>query len=261
MARGRRAPAVRVGVELGPLLPADRRHGRAELRGLDHARRDRHRDAADQDRLPGHRHDLPAPGRAGQHGRHRGHHVRRPPRARHRRGLEPDGVRRLRHRAAAAEGALRPVRRGRRVDGDAAHRAGVQLPRPVRPAHRRALRAQAGAAPAPADHHRRHRPSAHAAHDRPVGAASGTPSPAAGSPNGSSSRTCSRGHCAAIGRDVSEITCSVNVRGTKTTSTRWSRTRRPGGTRAWTCASSASRCTSSQSSSRRWPRHSPRSAA
>ena len=45
---------------------------RAELRGLDHARRHGTRDAADQDRLPGHRHDLPAPGGAGQHGRHRG---------------------------------------------------------------------------------------------------------------------------------------------------------------------------------------------
>src|SRR6266487_1933962 len=63
--RGRRDPAVRVGMELGPLLPADRRHGRPELRGLDHARRDGHRDAADPDRLPGHRHDLPAPGGAG----------------------------------------------------------------------------------------------------------------------------------------------------------------------------------------------------
>ena len=71
-----------------------------------------------------HRQHLPPPGGAREHGRHRRRHLRRPARARHRRGLERGGVRRLRHRPAAAEGAVRPLRRGLRGDRRPAHRHG-----------------------------------------------------------------------------------------------------------------------------------------
>ena len=100
--------------------PADRRPDRAELRGLDDAGRDGPGHPADQARLPGHRHGLPSPCGAGQHGGHRRHHLWRPAGTGPRRGLEPDGVRRLRDRIAAAARALRPVRRGRRGHHQAA---------------------------------------------------------------------------------------------------------------------------------------------
>ena len=78
LGRRRRGPAVRVDMELGPLLPAHRGSARPELRGLDDAVGHGRADLADQGRLPGHRHALPAPGGARQHGRHRGPHLRRP---------------------------------------------------------------------------------------------------------------------------------------------------------------------------------------
>ncbi len=51
-------------------------------------------------------------------------------------GLEPDGVRRLRDRTAAAARAVRPVRRGRGGDRRAAQPGDQHAERPVRPAHR-----------------------------------------------------------------------------------------------------------------------------
>ena len=60
----------------------------------------------------------------------RRHRVGRPARARPRRRLERGGVRGLRHRPAAAEGALRPLRRGARGH----RRAAVRTPRPTSPA-------------------------------------------------------------------------------------------------------------------------------
>src|SRR5215470_858150 len=59
--RGGRDPAVRVGVELGPLLPADRRSDRPEPGGLDDAGRAGPGHPADPARLPGDRDGLPAP--------------------------------------------------------------------------------------------------------------------------------------------------------------------------------------------------------
>src|ERR1700685_790139 len=56
--RGRRDPALRVGLELGPLLPADPRLRRAQLRGVDDAGRDGPGHPANPDRLAGHRADL-----------------------------------------------------------------------------------------------------------------------------------------------------------------------------------------------------------
>ena len=106
----------------------------------------------DPARLPGDRHDLPAPGGAGQHGRDRRHHLRRAARARPRRRLERGGVRRLRHPAAAPERALRPLRRGPGGDRRPADQRDHHAARPLRPAHRGPLRAEAGAAPAPAHH-------------------------------------------------------------------------------------------------------------
>ena len=112
--------------------------------------------------------------------------------------------------------------------------------------------------PVPADHHRRHRPSAHAAHDRPVGAAVELARPRRGRrmarAQGRPRRALRGPSAATFPRSPARSTCA-----TKTTSTRWSRTPPPGETRAWTCASSACRCTSSRNCSRRWRRHSPRS--
>ena len=67
----------------------------------------------------------------------RRHHLRRPARARARRRLERGGVRRLRHRPAAAEGALRPLRRGVRGDRRPAVERDDRLRRPPLPADAR----------------------------------------------------------------------------------------------------------------------------
>ena len=67
-----------------------------------------------------HRQPLPAPGGAGEHGRHPRRHLRRAPRAGAGRGLERGGERRLRHRPAAPQGAVRPLRRGPRGDHEPA---------------------------------------------------------------------------------------------------------------------------------------------
>ena len=65
------------------------------LETLDHARRAGPGHEADPARLPGDGHDLPSSGGAREHGGDRGHYCRRPSRAGAGRGLEPDGVRRL----------------------------------------------------------------------------------------------------------------------------------------------------------------------
>ena len=75
---------------------------------------------------------------------------------------------------------------------------------------RRAVRAQAGAAPAPADHHRRQRPDAHAARGGAVRAAVERDHPDPG--EWLEHQEVLAGRCAEIGRDPDEITCSVNVR-------------------------------------------------
>ena len=84
--------SVRVGVELGPLLPARTAVRRAQPGGLDDAGRARPGDHTASPRRDGQRH---APSPSGGHGQHGGdarHHLRRPVRARHGRGLERDGV-------------------------------------------------------------------------------------------------------------------------------------------------------------------------
>ena len=80
-------------------------------------------------------------------------------------------MRRVRHRAAAAEGALRPLRRRRRGARAAALAGDEQPRRHVRAAPRRALRAEAGSTAAPADRDRRQRTDAHVAHRRAFRAA------------------------------------------------------------------------------------------
>ena len=90
----------------------------------------------------GHRDSLPAPGRAGQHGRGHRRHLRRPARARHRRGLEPAGVRRLRHRAGHPARAQRPVRGSLPGAHQPALAGDDGLQRPVLPAGRGAQRAE-----------------------------------------------------------------------------------------------------------------------
>src|SRR5208283_4247894 len=85
--------------------------------------------------------------------------------------LEPDGMRRLRHRTASIAGAFRPLRRGCRGDRLPA-RAGDHDPgRAVRAPHRREVQPEARPASLPADHHRRPRPDPDAAHRGPLGAA------------------------------------------------------------------------------------------
>ena len=142
-------------------------------------------------RRAGDRQRLPPPGRAGQHGGDPRHHLRRSPRARARRGVERGGVRRLRHRAAAAEGALRPLRRGAaRSSSGCSPTRDHRLRRPLLPADRRPLRAEADPAAAPADRDRRiGRDSARCAR-WPAGPSTGT-SPAAASRSSSrSARSC-----------------------------------------------------------------------
>ena len=88
--------------------------------------------------------------------------------------------------------------------------AGVQLLRRVLHADRRALRAQAGAAALPADHHRRQRAQAHAARRCPLG--DGVERHVQDPARFTELKEILRGHCADIGRDFAEITCSCLVR-------------------------------------------------
>ena len=98
---------------------------------------------------------VPAPGRAGQHGRDDRHRVRRTPGAGDRRRVVRGRVRGLRHRAGLDHRALRPVRGVPRGHPLAAHRADDHLLRPLLRAHRRVLRAQGHAVPPPAVRARR----------------------------------------------------------------------------------------------------------
>ena len=118
-------------------------------------------------RHAGLRHHVPAPGGAGQHGRHRRPRHRRPVHARRRRGLAGQRARSVRHRAAAGQAAAGPVRRGAAGAARPAAAADDHGRRPVLPAHRRGLRAQAGPGSA-ADPHRRQRRAADAADRRGV---------------------------------------------------------------------------------------------
>ena len=100
------------------------------------------------------------------------HHLRRQAGTRPGRRLEPDGMRRLRHRrcrrcASASTASTRASRRSSACSARRRPRSNGQYVA----AHRGALRAQAGAAAAPAGHHRRARPDPHAADRGPLGAA------------------------------------------------------------------------------------------
>ena len=145
VARRRRDRRVRVGVELGPLLPARRAVRRTQPRGLDDARRARPGDLAPPARRDGQRHAPPPPGGDGQHGCHDRPHLGWSFRARHGRRMERDGIRRIRHPARLVAGALRPVRGGDRGDRVAAQEHGHQLLRPVVPDRERLVRTKAGA--------------------------------------------------------------------------------------------------------------------
>ena len=99
-------------MDVRPLLPDLLRPHRAVPRGLGHDHRAGAGDQAAPGRRARDRQRLPPPRGAREHGRDARRHLERPARVRHRRGLEPAGVRRLRHRPAAAARAVRPVRRG-----------------------------------------------------------------------------------------------------------------------------------------------------
>ena len=171
VAGGRRHRGLRIRLDLRPLLPDLLRPERPVPGGLDDADRPgagHHPASAGH---PGHRHPLPPPGRAGQHGCRTGHHLRRPAGTGHRCGLERGGVRRLRHRIGHSHRAIRPFRGSlpgpHRVTEPRDHRL-FRFSGPVLSAEGRAQRTQGPAAAAPADLHRRQRREAHAAHHRQV---------------------------------------------------------------------------------------------
>ena len=76
---------------------------------------------------------------------------RRPARARHRRGLDEDRLRRARPAVRPARGARRPVRRGAARHQAVLHRRAVHVSRRALPHHRLRVVAEAGAEAAPAD--------------------------------------------------------------------------------------------------------------
>src|SRR5690606_12063632 len=124
----RRGRGRRHRLQLGSLLPAQRRPRGRALRVLDHARRLRRADRARRDRRAGHRRRLPQPRPARRHGPHRRPHQRRPPDPRHRRRLVPEGLRRvrlrIRHRrnpSGAVEGIPAPHHRPPRQAQPPAH--------------------------------------------------------------------------------------------------------------------------------------------
>ena len=194
-----------------PTGPVPRRRGRRSPRWRRRPDGIRRRCARD-------RQHLSPPGGAREHGRDGRRHLERPARARHRRGLEPAGVRRLRHRRCprCASGSTCSTRRAKCIikllsDDD------VRLRRSLLPAERRALRAEAGAAPASADlHRRRGRASARCGPSR--GTRSTGTCPAATSRASSKSATCSARTAPTIGRDLSRSrpppTCASTRTGT-----------------------------------------------
>ena len=134
----RRDRHLRVGVELRPLLSDLLRLDGPVSRGVDDARRDGECDSSHPARRDRHREHLSASGGPREHGRDRRRDLERPPRARHRGGVEPAGVRRLRHHASAVAGALRHVRRSVRGVDQAAVRHDIRLRGSLLPAHRHA---------------------------------------------------------------------------------------------------------------------------
>ena len=154
---------------------------------------------------------VPASGGAREHGRQPRRDLEWPPRVRHRRRVEPAGVRRVRHRPSAAARALRHVRRGGRGDRQALHRHDGGLRGQALPTDRGVLRAEAGAASASADRHRRRRREAHAAHRGPLGPALERSRRRCRRVQSTSTTCCAR-IATTIGRDVSEITTSTHLR-------------------------------------------------
>lgn len=155
-------------MELRPLLSHLLRLDGPVSRGMDRPRRPRPGHPATPAGHLGDRHPLPAPRRAGQHGRHRGHHLRGPAGAGHRRRVERGGVERLRHRTRNPQAAQRPLRRSVPGAGRPALPGDHDVRRRLLPGHRRALRAQAAPATPPAHLHRRQRRAPHAANRRPL---------------------------------------------------------------------------------------------
>ena len=106
-------------------------------------------------RRDGDRHPVPPPGGAGEHGGHGRHRVERAAGARRRCRLVRARVRGLRDRTGLDHRALRPPGGGVDRHPVAAHRADDDLRRALLPTARRVVRAEVGAATAPADRARR----------------------------------------------------------------------------------------------------------
>ena len=183
--------------------PPDRRPERPEPRASGRCWPRWRRRPGGSGSAPGHRHDLPAPRGARQHGGDRDIISGGPAGTGPRRRLEPDGVRRLRHRHCRRcaerfdrfdEGVEAMIRLLEPDTHDASTASYV-------PAHRRQLRAEAGAAAASAGHHRRDcGPRRGPCAPWRAGPSSGTPSPS--SPQQSAElKEVLAGHCAGVGRD------------------------------------------------------------
>ena len=211
LAGGRRHRRLRVRLDVRPLLSDLLRLHRPVPGGLDHADRAGPGHQAAAGRRARHRHPLPPPRRAGQHGRGARHHLRRPARTRHRRRLERGGVRRLRHRTGQHQGAVRPLRGGLRgADRPAQPRrrrpstASTTSSRTRATSRRaRSSRTRRSASAAAARSARCRSPRKYADHWNFVG---GTPEEFA------HKRDVLAARCADIGRDPKEITLSAHVR-------------------------------------------------
>ena len=157
VARGRAARS-RVVVDVGPLLPAERRPGRKALRVLDGAGRAGPGDGARGGRRPRHVQLVPQPEPPRRHGAHGRPHLGRTAHPRHR----------LRLVRARLRGVRLRVRHGRQPP---------TRPRPRPADHQGALgEAQPAAREADPDLHRRPRQEGDAAHHRRARATSGTAS-------------------------------------------------------------------------------------
>ena len=202
--------AVRVGVELRPLLPDLLRLRRAVPRSLDDARGNGAGDASHPDRLPGYRHDLPPSGRPREHGRNRRHHLAAggSTSASARAGTSRNATRTA--SAPAAQGTLRPLRRRGRgaravvVAGDEQLRRRSTCSCATRAANRSPCSSRI----------RRSRSAGTGRHERcarsRVSRNSGTRPPASNTGRRASDTLEKR--CAEIGRDPSTIDYSVNLR-------------------------------------------------
>ena len=135
-------------------------HARPLRRGARAAARDRDGGRAHDDvahRLARVRQRLQAPGDPGQGSGDDRPALRRPLRARHRRGLDEDRLRRARAPVRPARGARRPVRGGAARHQAVLHRRAVQHARRALPHHGLRVVADAGAEAGPADPDRRRR--------------------------------------------------------------------------------------------------------